>query len=141
MNFIPSPEGLSHIFAEASAPAFLLAGVAAFISVLMSRLGDTIDRLRSLKRIGADQDSTERDSEILHLKQRALLLHKATYLALIAGIVTTFLLMVMVASAFLGLQHAFGAPLLFAIASVLLSLSLYRFSQEIRIALHEIDQF
>ena len=87
MTFIPSPQGLSEIFREASAPAFLLAGVAAFVSVLMNRLGATIDRLRKVVQepvSGADPVRVER--EVQHLKRRAVLLHQATLLALLAAL-------------------------------------------------------
>ena len=44
-------------------------------------------------------------------------------------------------SAFLGLQHAGGAALLFLLAVVLLGLSLFRFAQEVRIGLSELDHY
>jgi hypothetical protein len=70
-----------------------------------------------------------------------VLLNTATYLALGAGICTTLLLMVSFASALLKLQHIYGGAALFAFANVLLTLSLYKFAQEVKAELSEIHQF
>ncbi len=141
MNFVPSAAQLQSIFTQAAAPAFLLAAVAAFISILMARLSAAVERIRYLSAI-ADSDpvSGKLKVDIPYLKRRALLLHRAVYLALLGGIATTLLLIVMSGSAFFGLQHIYGAGLLFGIATVLLTLSLFTFAQEIRVALLEINQ-
>ena len=120
----------------------MLAGVAAFISILLSRHATIIDRLRRVNEIAENEPaSEERKAEIPHLKRRAFLMLRATYLALLAGISTTLLLMIMVGSAFLGLKHAPFGPLLFGAAAVFLCLAQFRFSQEVRLALSEIDRF
>src|SRR5580698_8865880 len=109
LGLIPSAEELAAIFAHAAAPAFLLAGVAGFISVLMSRLTGVVDRIRGLSEILDDDPVRARlKADIPTLKLRARLLHKAAYLALCAGISTTLLLMLSVATALLRLQHLFG---------------------------------
>jgi hypothetical protein len=141
MNLVPTATQLQSIFAQAAAPAFLLAGVAAFVSILMSRLAAIVDRIRYLSAIAeSDPVSGKLKGDIPYLKRRALLLHRAVYLALLAGIATTLLLIVMSGSAFMGLQHIYGAGLLFGIATVLFTLSLFKFAQEIRVALYEINQ-
>jgi hypothetical protein len=53
-------------------------------------------------------------------------------LALVSGMCTSLLLVVGFASAFLRLQHEYGAGILFALAVALLGGSLFRFSQEVR---------
>jgi hypothetical protein len=141
MDFVPSASQLQAIFAQAAAPAFLLAGIAAFISILMSRLTALVDRIRSLSATAESNPITGKFKvDIPYLKRRALLLHKAVYLALLAGIATTMLLMVMAGSAFLRLEHIYGAGLLFGVATVLFAVSLLKFAQEVRLALHEIAQ-
>jgi hypothetical protein len=42
---------------------------------------------------------------------------------------------------FLGLKHAYGAGLLFIIATAFLGLALIRFAQEAQISLSEYDEF
>ena len=45
------------------------------------------------------------------------------------------------ASAFLRLQHVFGAAVLFSLAVALLGVSLFRFGQEVRIGISEADHY
>jgi hypothetical protein len=141
VNLIPNAEDLAAIFAHAAAPAFLLAGVGGFVSVLMSRLSGIVDRIRSLSEIGESDARSPLKEEIPTLKRRAVLLHKAAFLALMAGISTTMLLMLSVVTALLHLQHLYGGIMLFGLAAALLSLALYRFSQEVRVALHELERY
>ena len=140
-NFIPDTNQLATIFSQAAAPAFLLGAVAAFTQMLLSRLTHVIDRIRSLNEI-ADSDSArvKLKTDIPDLKLRAVLLHRAAYLALTAGIATTLLLMIWIVSAFLKLQHVYGGGLLFGVASALLGLSLYNFAREVKVALSDFDQ-
>jgi hypothetical protein len=51
------------------------------------------------------------------------------------------LLVVGFASAFLRLQHVYGAGVLFAVAVALLGASLFRFGQEVKIGLTEADHY
>jgi hypothetical protein len=55
--------------------------------------------------------------------------NSATSLALASGACTSLLPVVEFGSAFLRLQHAYGAGILFALAVVLLGASLFRFGQ------------
>src|SRR5262245_48628809 len=48
MNFLPEAEQLSHILSLATAPAFLLGAVAAFVAVLMNRLSGVVERIRGV---------------------------------------------------------------------------------------------
>ena len=54
---------------------------------------------------------------------------------------TSLLLVVGFVSAFLRLRHEYGAGLLFAVAIILLGVSLFRFSQEVKMGLSEADYF
>jgi hypothetical protein len=141
ISFVPSAEELAAIFAHAAAPAFLLAGVAGFISVLMARLNGVVDRLRNLSEIPDNEPNSKRKEEIPTLKRRAVLLHSAAFLALMGGLSTTLLLMLSVATALLRLEHLFGGVLLFGVAAAMLSPALFRFSQEIRVALRELEKY
>jgi hypothetical protein len=108
----------------------------------MTRLNVVVDRIRSLSEIPDDDPGRGRQkAQIPTLKRRAVLLHRAAFSALMAGISTTLLLMLSVATALLRLQHLFGGVLLFGVAAAMLSLALFRFAQEVRVALHELEQF
>lgn len=139
-NIIPNTDQLATIFSQAAAPAFLLGAVAAFTQMLLSRLKEVIDRIRSLHEIpDTDSARVKLKADIPDLKFRAVLLHKAAYLALTSGIATTLLLMIWIVSAFLQFQHVYGGGLLFGIASWLLGLSLYNFAREVKVALNDFD--
>jgi hypothetical protein len=108
----------------------------------MSRLKNIHDRVAILAKI-TDGNATEPrlKNEIPHLKHRAVLLNTAIRLALGAGICITLLLMTSFVSAFFRLQHIYGGVLLFVCANGLLTMSLYKFAQEVKSELSEIRQF
>lgn len=142
MDFVPDADQLSHVMSQATAPAFVLGAVAAFVSVLLGRLTSIIERIRGLNEIAADDTARANlKSDIPRLRQRAKLLNSATHLALLSGMCTALLLVVGFASALLRLRHEYGAGLLFAVALALLGGSIFRFGQEIRIGLSEADLY
>jgi Protein of unknown function (DUF2721) len=83
MIFVPDSGQLAQVMSQATAPAFVLGAVAAFIAVLLSRMTVVLDRIRSLNEI-ADDDAVRAHlkSDIPRLRQRAKLLNSAVYLAL-----------------------------------------------------------
>jgi len=124
------------VMSQATAPAFVLGGVAAFVAVLLNRMTSVIERIRSLNEI-ADGDTARAHlkSDIPRLRQRAKLLNSATHLALLSGMCTALLLVVGFASALFRLPHEYGAGVLFGIALILLGCSIFRFGQEVRMGL------
>jgi Protein of unknown function (DUF2721) len=142
VNFLPEPEQLAAIFSQALAPAFLLGAITILTGGLSTRLTGVIDRIRSLNEI-ADSDSArgKLKADIPVLKLRAVLLQRAAYMTLTAGMTLILLLVIWVASAFMGLQHIYGGGLLFGIACVLLGLSFYNFAREVKISLAEFNSY
>ena len=142
MNVVPDAGQLSQVMSQATAPAFVLGGVAAFVAVLLNRMSSLIERIRSLNEI-ADGDTARAHlkSDIPRLRRRAKLLNSATRWALVSGMCTSLLLVVGFGSAFFRLHHEYGAGILFALAVALLGGSLFRFSQEVRIGLSEGDHY
>ena len=141
MNF-PDAAQISHAMSEATAPAFVLGAVAAFISVLLGRVTIILDRVRSLNEI-ADNDTARArlKSDIPRLRQRIKLLTSATHLALVSGMCTALLLVLGFVAVLFRLEHEYGAGAIFAVAVALLGASLYRFAQEVRIGLSEADHY
>jgi Protein of unknown function (DUF2721) len=131
---------LSRVISEATAPAFLLGAVAAFVSVLVGRLNQIVDRSLALSVIDSDVP-TKMDGQIQHLKRRARLMSKAIEFAVVAGISTTFLVIVAFGSAALGLTHAYGAAALFVVALGFFAAALICLWLEIRIAVGGLDGF
>ena len=56
-DFVPDPQRLSELFSNAIAPTFFLGAVAAFVSLMTSRLSAVIERILTLNAI-ADEDHT-----------------------------------------------------------------------------------
>jgi hypothetical protein len=142
MDYVPDADQLSQVMSQATAPAFVLGAVAAFIAILLGRMTTVLDRIRSLNEI-TDDDAARAHlkSDIPRLRQRAKLLNNAAYLAIVSGICTSLLLVLGFVSAFFRLRHEYGAGLLFAVAIVLLGGSLFRFGQEVRMGLSEPDHY
>ena len=142
MDVVPETGQFEQVMLQSTAPAFILGAVAGFVSILLGRMTNVIDRVRSLNEI-ADEDTVRAHlkSDIPRLRRRAKLLNSATHLALASGMCTSLLLVVGFVSAFFRLRHEYGAGILFAVAVALLGGSLFRFSQEIRIGLSESDHY
>jgi len=142
IEFVPDAERLSHIFATATAPTFFLGAVAGFASLMTSRINVVLDRVRNLNAIGdADHDRLHLKADIDRLMRRAKLLKDGLLAVLTAGVFATLLLAVLFATEFIGLKYAYGAGLLFIIATFLLGYALFKFAQEARISLDEADKY
>jgi hypothetical protein len=142
LDFIPDAQQLAQIFSNAVAPTFFLGAVAAFITLMNSRLLTVIGRIQVLNEI-SDEDNVRAylKADIDRLRRRASYLISGIHSALYGGVCATLLLAIMFITGFLGFKHAFGAGLLFIIATVFLGLALIRFAQEARISLTEYDEF
>ena len=131
---------LSSMISHAIAPAFLLGAVAAFVSIMIGRMGGIVERIRTLNKIdNADAERAWLKEDIDRLLRREKLLNQALGLAVTAGIATIVLLLVGFVSAFLGLRHEPAAGGLFVVTLLLLAGSLGRFLQEIGISISEHD--
>jgi len=141
-NFAPEAAMLSRVMSQATAPAFLLGAVAAFINILLARTTSVVERIRSLNDI-SDNDScrVHLKSDIPRLQRRIGLLTSATRLALACGLCTSLLVIVGFLFAFVGLQYIYGAAVLFLSALALLGASLFQLTQEVKIGLSEADHY
>ncbi len=133
---------LSKVISQATAPAFLLGAVAAFVSVLIGRLNRIVDRSNTLDAI-EDSDPTKRQLKeaIPRLRRRAMLISRAIQYAVIAGISTTLLVIVAFVATALGLNQAYGAALLFVFALGFFAAALICLWLEVRIAVGGLDGF
>jgi Protein of unknown function (DUF2721) len=138
----PTAAQLSQVISQVTAPAFLLGAVAAFVSVLISRMNRIIDRSQALNAI-ADDDKVKAPlkSDVPRLNARAALLNKAILYSTISAIITSVLVIVAFVSAYFNIAHEYGVALLFIIALGFFTASLVNLARETRIALHEYDHF
>ncbi len=141
IDFIPDSKELSEIFAQAIAPTFFLGAIAAFISLMNIRLSAVMQRVQYLNAIAEDDPGRARlKSDLERLRRRALFLTSGIHAALNSGLCATALLGLLFIAALFRFNHAYGAPLLFIVATLLLGFALFRFAQEARISLAEADE-
>ena len=137
LSMVPSIEQLSRIIGSVAAPAFLLGAVAAFTSVLISRLNRVIDRSRFLHSIvESDERKAYLKSDIPRLKRQALLLNQSILYCTVCAGITAFLVIVAFVSAMLHFAHEYGVAILFVAALSFFLLAIINLARETRIALH-----
>jgi hypothetical protein len=127
---VPSLHKIESIFSNATAPAFFLGAVAAFVSLMTNRLGSVNDRIRAAQAKAEVAPTPQRALHLLHLHRRARMLHDGILLTLCAGICATLLLSELFVTQFFNLAYAYGASLLFMVATLCLVAALVRFAQE-----------
>jgi|SRR5215475_4224175 len=136
----PTAAQLSQVIGQVTAPSFLLGAVAAFISLLMGRMNRIIDRSQALDAIGGDDRSrADLKADIPRLHRRAALLNRAIFFSTVAAIVTSSLVIVAFAFAYLETRHEYGVGILFVVALGFFIASLIDLARECRMALHEFD--
>ena len=135
----PTVSQLSQVISQAAAPAFLLGALAAFIAVLISRMNRVIDRTIVLNGIpDSDAARFRLKADLPRLMQRAVMLNRAIFWAVVASISVTLLV---IAAAFFQLQHERGVAIFFMIALGAFTVSLVDFAREVRIALSDFDHY
>jgi hypothetical protein len=68
----PNVEQLSQVIAQVTAPSFLLGAVAAFVSLLISRMNRVVDKIQALNSIpDGDRAKAGVKQDISRLKRRA----------------------------------------------------------------------
>ena len=142
LDFVPDAERLSRIFSSATAPTFFLGAVAGFVSLTASRLSAITERARTLNAI-ADEDHARAHlkADLHRLRRRASLLNSGILAALRGGLCATLLLALIFVTEFMGLRYAYGAAVLFIVATGFLGFALFRFSQEARIGYDKTDEY
>jgi Na+/melibiose symporter-like transporter len=140
-DFVPDAARLAQIFSQATVPTFFLGAVAGFISLMATRLSAVMERARSLNAISEyDSARVHLKADLERLRRRAHLLNGGIVACLRGGIFATLLLAIIFVTEFLGLKYAYGAGLLFVLATFYLGFALFRFTQEARISLSETDE-
>ena len=125
---------LGSVISHATAPAFMLGAVAAFLSILIQRMERISDRIRALRAddlSGADP----KDALLQTLRRRVLLLGRAIYFGVLSALVTSALLIAAFSSALLGIGHGAIVAVMFVVALALLMTCLVNLALEIRIQL------
>jgi hypothetical protein len=141
-EFVPDAPRLVGIFQSATAPTFFLGAVAGFASLMTSRMSAAMDRVRTLNAIREDDlDRAHLRDDLDRLLRRAQLLKAGIFSALVAGVFATLLLADLFITEFLGLKYAYGAAILFIVATFFLGRALVKFAREVSISLDEPDKY
>jgi hypothetical protein len=142
IEFVPDVQRLTLIFSQATAPTFFLGAVAGFVSLMSSRQSAIVARTRALNAIPKDDPTRAHlRADLDRLRRRARLLSSAIVASLISGICATTLLAIVFITEFFGLKYAYGAALLFVLATFFLGVGLICFAQEARVGLSEADEY
>jgi hypothetical protein len=123
---------LSTAISHATAPAFMLGAVAAYLSILITRLERIADKNRALR--SADAASLDPSGAVAaSFSRRMVLLSRAIYFAVLSALVTAALLIGAFVSALIGIGHGQVVALMFTLSLVLLMASLVELTREIRV--------
>jgi hypothetical protein len=122
---------LSEAISHATAPAFMLGAVAAFMSILIARLERVADKLRLLRTSDPSLDPT--GVVAASFARRMELLARAIYFAVLSALLTAALLIGAFLAALVGIGHGRIIATMFAAALALLMASLVELTREMRV--------
>jgi hypothetical protein len=122
---------LSQAISHATAPAFMLGAVAAFLSILIARLERIADKMRALRTSDGAPDPTGQIAA--SFLRRMELLGRAILLAVLSALFTAALLIGAFLSALIGIGHGQIVATMFTLALLLLMASLVELTREIRV--------
>jgi hypothetical protein len=132
LALIADIDQLSTAISHATAPAFMLGAVAAYLSILITRLERIADKNRALR--SADAASLDPSGAIAaSFSRRMVLLSRAIYFAVLSALVTAAMLIGAFVSALIGIGHGQVVALMFALSLGLLMASLVELTREIRV--------
>ena len=128
---------VAQVIQAAVAPVFLLAGVAATLNVLASRIGRIIDRARIVEdRLDAATAEVSRDlhARLRVLSRRATLINRAIALAVLSALLVSLVVAALFVSALLRMDLVLPIAVAFVIALLSLAAALLHFLREVFIA-------
>ena len=129
---------VAHLIQLAVGPVFLLAGVAATLNVLTSRLSRIVDRARPLEaQLAAATDPHERaelTGRLTVMARRARSMNASLTLSTISGFLVAIVVLLLFFRAFFGAGLSMATAIVFVTSVVCLALALLTFLVEVRIA-------
>jgi hypothetical protein len=132
MALVADIDQLSTAISHATAPAFMLGAVAAFLSILITRLERIGDKQRALR--SADAGAVDPSGAMaVSFSRRMVLLSRAIYFAVLSALATAALLIGAFFAALAEIGHARFVALMFAVSLMLLMASLVELTREIRV--------
>lgn len=128
---------VSHVIQLSVAPVFLLAGIGSILGVMANRLARVVDRARSLEtRLVGTEGAvyTELHGRLMTLSRRAKLISRSIALCTLTALLVCAVIITLFVGAFLSLNAAIPAALLFITALLSFAGALVWFLREIFLA-------
>ena len=133
---------ISHVIALATAPAFLLGGIVAFLTLLMGRMNGIVERMRVLDDIDdADDRRARHKSDMPQLRLRAKLVHGSISFSVLSAVTTALLVLIAFVGALLDLQLETLIAVLFVFSLFVFMVALTLFVLDAVIALNELTKY
>ena len=129
---------VSHVIQLAVAPAFLLTGVGAILSVLTGRLGRLVDRYRALTETQKPL-LPKQTRELKVLSVRAVWVHWAITLCTVSALFVAIVIGALFVGAVVDINPSRAVSILFIMAMTSLIIGLGCFLREISLSVHIFD--
>lgn len=129
--------GIAHVIQLAIAPVFLLAGIGSILGVMANRLARVVDRARILEtRLAGTEGAVyaELHGRLMTLSKRAKLISHSIALCTLTALLVCAVIITLFIGAFLSLNAAIPAALMFITALLSFAAALVWFLREIFLA-------
>ncbi|MBX3565994.1 MAG: DUF2721 domain-containing protein [Sphingomonas sp.] len=136
----PSPylSTVSETIQAAIAPVFLLAGIGAFLNVMVGRLSRIVDRARQIEQLHPRSTGPEHDRHVWELRiidRRISVINNAIFLCTMSALVICVVVALMFVSRLANLHVGLWVAATFILSMLLLMAGLIYFLIEVRISL------
>ena len=137
---LPSPylSTVSETIQAAIAPVFLLAGIGAFLTVMVGRLSRIVDRARTIEQLHPRSTGQEHDRHVWELRiidRRIAVINNAIFLCTASALVVCVVVALMFVSRLANLHVGLWVAATFIVSMLLLMAGLVYFLIEVRISL------
>jgi hypothetical protein len=122
-------EHFNTAISHATAPAFMLGAVAAFLNVIVGRFEKEVDRFHVLRVASPAAPA----GTLAAVSRRLALLHRGMVFAALSGLCTAALLIVLFTGAIFDFPHRTGVASMFALALLLLMVSIIDLIRDLRV--------
>lgn len=140
---LPSPylSTVSETIQAAIAPVFLLAGIGAFLNVMVGRLARIVDRARSIEQLHPRSTGPEHDRHVWELRiidRRISVINNAIFLCVASALAICVVVALMFVSRLANLHVGLWVAIAFIASMLLLMAGLIYFLFEVRMSLKAI---
>ncbi|MDQ0249242.1 hypothetical protein J2W22_001289 [Sphingomonas kyeonggiensis] len=132
---------VSETIQAAIAPVFLLAGIGAFLNVMVGRLARIVDRARNIEQLHPRSTGPEHDRHVWELRiidRRIAVINNAIFLCTASGLAICLVVAMMFVSRLANWHIGIWVAICFIISMLLLMAGLIYFLVEVRMSLEAI---